>query len=90
MGSILSAIRDDMDEYQDLCRKYGEEVQTTLTAQGVRLPDSYGKHAAKLKKRQAAEWAAAHAARSAAKVQAKQEPAPASCPWDNWRPSKDL
>lgn len=48
LGNILSAICDDMNDYETLCRKYGEGVQTSLTAQGTQLPDCYGPHARKL------------------------------------------
>lgn len=51
MGDILKAIHDDMEEYEDLCQKYGEEVQSTPTSQGVYLPDCYGNHARQLKER---------------------------------------
>jgi hypothetical protein len=57
MGSILSAIHDDIGDYEDLCRKYGEEVQTTPVANGQRLPDCYGAHAKALEERQRREYA---------------------------------
>ncbi len=45
MGSILSSIRDDIQEYVDLCKRLDEKVQFMTTAQGTRLPDAYGQHA---------------------------------------------
>lgn len=50
MGSIMSAISDDIDTYEGLCQQYGEKVQYTHGG-----PDCYGSHAADLKKRQAGE-----------------------------------
>lgn len=52
MGNILSAIRDDIEEYEDRCKRMGEEVVTTVTAQGVRLSDPYCKHARDLEDRE--------------------------------------
>lgn len=46
MGSILSAISDDIDEYLSLCRQYNENV---ISNNGS--PDCYGEHAKSLKKR---------------------------------------
>jgi hypothetical protein len=60
MGSIMSAIRDDIEEYEALCAKYGEKVRTKPTAQGVQLPDCYGKHAAEMKFRARVEFAMSH------------------------------
>jgi hypothetical protein len=57
MGSIMSAIRDDIDEYEALCEKYGEEVQRKPTVQGIMLPDAYGEHADALKFRSRVEYA---------------------------------
>jgi len=51
MGSILSAIHDDIGDYEFLCEHYGEEVQTKPTANGTMLPNCYGAHAKILKKR---------------------------------------
>ncbi len=51
MGNILSAIQDDIKEYEYLCRKYKEEVQTKFDAYGNRGPDCYGSHAQELKNR---------------------------------------
>lgn len=45
MSDIIKAIHDDMEEYRDLCRKYGEEVQMLRGD-----PDCYGQHAKKLKR----------------------------------------
>lgn len=39
MGSIMSAISDDIEEYEALCKRYGEEVQYKHSG-----PDCYGKH----------------------------------------------
>lgn len=49
MGNILSAIHDDIEEYTDRCRRMGENVVRTQTAQGTWLPDPYGRHAKDLK-----------------------------------------
>jgi hypothetical protein len=46
MGSIMSAISDDIDTYEALCAKYGEQVQHDHHG-----PDCYGKHAIELKAR---------------------------------------
>lgn len=54
MGSIMSAIRDDIAEYEALCKHYGEEVQYKHSS-----PDCYGKHADALKERWGAEREAA-------------------------------
>lgn len=51
MSDILSAIQDDINEYENLCRRYNEQVQTKLTAFGDRSPDCYGEHAQELKQR---------------------------------------
>jgi hypothetical protein len=51
MGNILSVIQDDINEYEYLCRKYKEEVQTKFDAYGNRTPDCYGDHALALNKR---------------------------------------
>ena len=45
MSDMIKAIHDDMEEYRDLCRKYGEEVRMLRGE-----PDCYGQHAKKLKK----------------------------------------
>lgn len=55
MGSILSAIRDDMDRYEYLCEKYGEEPQYTKDSRGIPLLACYGEHAAELEERARAE-----------------------------------
>lgn len=52
MSNILSAIHDDMEEYVDLCAKYGEEVEYSKDAYGNLLVDCYGNHARKLYQRQ--------------------------------------
>lgn len=46
MGDIMKAISDDMEEYEELCRQFGEAVHYKN-----RSPDCYGEHAASLKKR---------------------------------------
>lgn len=48
MGSILSKISDDIDEYVALCKHFGEPVQRSPTSGN---PDCYGKHADVLKAR---------------------------------------
>lgn len=48
MGSILSAIRDDEDEYYRLCQKYGEPSQEGC----------YSAHAHRLQERAHKEWVA--------------------------------
>lgn len=57
MGSIVSAVADDEDEYEALCKKYGEQVRYSLGH-----PNCYGEHARQLKERQRNEWAAKNAA----------------------------
>jgi len=51
MGSINSAISDDMDDYKDLCKKFNEKPQYTPDHYGNMLLDCYGQHANELKKR---------------------------------------
>jgi hypothetical protein len=51
MGSINSAIDNDMDDYLYLCKKFNEKPQYSLDAYGNNLLDCYGKHATDLKKR---------------------------------------
>lgn len=51
MGDILGAIQDDINEYEALCRKYGEKVLTNTNRWGVTSPDCYGKHADALQAR---------------------------------------
>jgi hypothetical protein len=46
MGSIMSAISDDIQEYRDLCDRYGERIQHSHGS-----PDCYGEHAKQLKAR---------------------------------------
>lgn len=46
MGSIMSAIRDDINEYLRLCKLYNEEARYTFSG-----PDCYGKHAKELEER---------------------------------------
>jgi hypothetical protein len=47
MGSIISAIRDDIAEYEKLCADYAEPIH--MDERGV--PDCYGRHATELKER---------------------------------------
>lgn len=49
MTDILSAVANDMAEYECLCILYDEEIQTTQDAYGKWLPDCYSEHANKLK-----------------------------------------
>lgn len=51
MSDLMSAIRDDMDEYESLCHKYGEEIQYSKDAYNYRMVDCYGKHAEELKEK---------------------------------------
>ncbi len=51
MGSIISAIYDDIEEYKSLCRRFGEKVRTTPDRWGNNTADCYGEHAASLKKK---------------------------------------
>ena len=44
MGSALSKIQDDMDDYQWLCDLFDEEIQHKANAHGLRIPDCYGSH----------------------------------------------
>lgn len=46
MGDTLSEIRDDIDEYRELCRRFAEPVQFKHHS-----PDCYGDHAKLLKQR---------------------------------------
>ena len=45
MGSSLSAISDDIDDYYRLCKRHGEEVRHSPTHQGYMVEDCYGPHA---------------------------------------------
>lgn len=51
MSDILSAIYDDIQEYEFLCRKYNEEIRYSENQFGIRSPDCYGLHATELEKR---------------------------------------
>ena len=51
MGSLLSAVADDIAEYEWLCMKYDEEIQLTQDVYGNWSPDCYSTHAAELKHR---------------------------------------
>jgi uncharacterized protein YeaO (DUF488 family) len=51
MSNILSAIQDDIDEYEALCRRFKEPIQTKYDSYGNNLPDCYGAHALALKTR---------------------------------------
>ena len=53
MSNMISAIHDDIDEYQDLCKKYGEKP--VVDKHG---PNPYCAHARQLKERQRKEWEA--------------------------------
>ena len=57
MSDIISAIKDDMNEYEDLCRQYGETPIRTPDRWGKMLLDCYGNHAQDLKKRARLEYA---------------------------------
>ncbi len=46
VGSIISAIKDDIEEYERLCRIFDEEVRYKQGA-----PDCYGEHARALYER---------------------------------------
>lgn len=59
MGSIISAINDDIDEYISFCKKYNEDIQyeTWDTSDGQRTGVAcYGKHAQELKERSRKEY----------------------------------
>ncbi len=49
MSDILAAIDDDMEEYKELCRKYGEKPQYRKDFGW--LVDAYCEHATALKER---------------------------------------
>lgn len=51
MSDLLSAIRDDINEYKRLCDLYGEQVQYSRDNYGIEIADCYGEHAKSLKKR---------------------------------------
>lgn len=51
MSDLMSAIRDDINEYIRLCQLYGEKVQYKKDAYGIDTEDCYGEHADSLKKR---------------------------------------
>lgn len=65
MGSIMSAISDDIDEYEALCEKYNEKIRYSVGG-----PDCYGEHARLLKERQRREWENERATREAARIAA--------------------
>ncbi len=56
MGSIISAIHDDMEDYERLCERYGEKPHVKPDVRGIPLLDCYGAHASKLKERERLEW----------------------------------
>jgi hypothetical protein len=56
MGSIISAIHDDMNDYERLCEKYSEKAKYSPDAYGNMLLDCYSDHARKLKERERKEW----------------------------------
>jgi hypothetical protein len=51
MGSLMSAIRDDIQEYVSLCNLYGHEVRYRKDAYGNSTEDCYGSHSEQLHKR---------------------------------------
>lgn len=51
MTDIISAIADDIEEYIDLCKKFGEKVQYKRDAYDNLIEDCYGEHAEKLRQR---------------------------------------
>jgi hypothetical protein len=53
MGNILSAIHDDIDDYERHCKQFGERPVCDRGG-----PDPYGPHAKSLKKRAQEEYAA--------------------------------
>lgn len=65
MSDIISAIHDDMNEYEDLCRRFGEEVVRKWVGY-QHLPDCYSEHAKILVKRAHDEYAAKSAAQRTA------------------------
>lgn len=56
MTDIMGKIQDDINEYEALCRKYGEEVVYTQTRWGDKCADCYGKHAQALLERRRKEF----------------------------------
>jgi hypothetical protein len=56
MSNIISAIHDDMNEYEELCREYRETPIKTPDRWGNMLVDCYGTHARDLKKRARLEY----------------------------------
>lgn len=46
MGSLLGRIRDDIEEYEELCERYGEKPEYSYGS-----ADCYGEHCKKLKER---------------------------------------
>lgn len=52
MGNIVSAISDDINEYERLCAEYCEPIHMT----GRGIPDCYGTHAKELKSRQSLKY----------------------------------
>lgn len=63
MGSIISAIHDDINEYVALCEHFGEKIQYSPDHYGRQLEDCYGAHATELKERQRVEASAKAAQR---------------------------
>lgn len=51
MSDIISAINDDMEEYESLCKRYGEKPRYSPDSRGYPLLDCYGKHAEALKEK---------------------------------------
>jgi hypothetical protein len=53
---MISAIHDDMEEYEALCKKYNEQPLRKSDAYGNMLLDCYSEHASGLIKRRNKEW----------------------------------
>lgn len=51
MGSIISAIDDDINHYYYLCEKYNEKPVMLNDSKHFYEPDCYGKHAKELELR---------------------------------------
>lgn len=52
MSDMMAAIDADIKEYVNNCERANEKVRYTRTAYGSSLPDCYGEHAKKLRKKQ--------------------------------------
>lgn len=51
MSDLISAIQDDIEEYEWLCNYFNEKPKTSRNRNGVKIIDPYGNHADKLKER---------------------------------------